>query len=175
MVSPPLVQYEPLIDVAFFIGLGVQLAALTMYAAGRANPSASPLARTALQVSMGSLIATAAGNALMSLLTATGIIPFTLDPNTSGVMPINLSVVATLMAGLAPTLMIVRVAYGRSVDSAQTVVSIRFAERETQLASSTSGTRGTTDIYSGTGVRTLEFGDTQEGKSEGRVGEYWAV
>ncbi|KAK1229649.1 hypothetical protein PQX77_007287 [Marasmius sp. AFHP31] len=36
------------------------------------------------------------------------------------------------MSGLAPTLMVVRVAYGKSVDSVQQMVSIHVVERETQ-------------------------------------------
>ncbi|KAK1223921.1 hypothetical protein PQX77_013200 [Marasmius sp. AFHP31] len=37
------------------------------------------------------------------------------------------------MSGLAPTLIIVRVAYGKSVDSVQQVISIHFAEQASQI------------------------------------------
>ncbi|KAK1215361.1 hypothetical protein PQX77_022031 [Marasmius sp. AFHP31] len=52
------------------------------------------------------------------------------------------------MSGLAPTLIIVRVAYGQSVESVQQVVSIQFAERETQRHSTVNGLQTTVDIQS---------------------------
>ncbi|KAK1219520.1 hypothetical protein PQX77_017753 [Marasmius sp. AFHP31] len=53
-----------------------------------------------------------------------------LDPDETGTStsPIDLTSVAYLMAGLAPTLIIVRVAYGKSVDSVQQMVSTHFSE-----------------------------------------------
>ncbi|KAK1215405.1 hypothetical protein PQX77_021980, partial [Marasmius sp. AFHP31] len=54
------------------------------------------------------------------------------DPNTRGIFPVDLSAIAYLMAGLAPTLIIVRVAHGKSVDSVQQVMSIHFAEQVSQ-------------------------------------------
>ncbi|KAF9255811.1 hypothetical protein L218DRAFT_950490 [Marasmius fiardii PR-910] len=51
------------------------------------------------------------------------------DPGYNGLVPFDFSVVPTLMSGLAPTLIIVRVAYGKSVDSAQQMVStLQFAD-----------------------------------------------
>ncbi|KAK1221017.1 hypothetical protein PQX77_016180 [Marasmius sp. AFHP31] len=50
------------------------------------------------------------------------------------------------MSGLAPTLIIVRVAYGQSVDSVQQMMSIHFAEQASQQ-----GTRPGTISLRGTG------------------------
>ncbi|KAL0062599.1 hypothetical protein AAF712_010533 [Marasmius tenuissimus] len=82
------------------------------------------------------------------------------------------------MAGLAPTLIIVRVAYRRSVDSVEQMMSIHFAEH-----SSSQGTRQgpstlqtTLDIRSQYQISALggdRVGDTDSeekiGGSEGRV------
>ncbi|KAL0058239.1 hypothetical protein AAF712_015088 [Marasmius tenuissimus] len=54
------------------------------------------------------------------------------NPATQGIFPVDLSAIAYLMAGLAPTLVIVRVAHGKSVDSVQQVMSIHFAEQASQ-------------------------------------------
>ncbi|KAK1234697.1 hypothetical protein PQX77_002094 [Marasmius sp. AFHP31] len=78
------------------------------------------------------------------------------------------------MAGLAPTLMIVRIAYGKQVDSVQQTMSIHFAERETR-ASRRSGTRGTMDICPRSGVQTSEPGDTQLADPEAKTNELWAI
>ncbi|KAK1221016.1 hypothetical protein PQX77_016179 [Marasmius sp. AFHP31] len=52
------------------------------------------------------------------------------------------------MSGLAPTLIIVRVAYGKSVESVQQMMSIHFAERTSHQATGpTAGiSRGTAEI-----------------------------
>ncbi|KAK1223922.1 hypothetical protein PQX77_013201 [Marasmius sp. AFHP31] len=52
------------------------------------------------------------------------------------------------MSGLAPTLIIVRVAYGKSIETVQQMVSIQFAERETQHGPRLSMLRATVDISS---------------------------
>ncbi|KAL0057588.1 hypothetical protein AAF712_015766 [Marasmius tenuissimus] len=52
------------------------------------------------------------------------------------------------MSGLAPTLIIVRVAYGKSVETVTQMVSIQFAERETQQGPRLSALRATVDISS---------------------------
>ncbi|KAJ8079841.1 hypothetical protein PM082_016666 [Marasmius tenuissimus] len=79
------------------------------------------------------------------------VIPLVLDPDTHGTLPIDLVPVAALMSGLAPTLIIVRVAYGKSVESVQQVMeSIHFAEQVSQQGPrhGTSGLRATVDIRS---------------------------
>ncbi|KAK1224583.1 hypothetical protein PQX77_012513 [Marasmius sp. AFHP31] len=76
------------------------------------------------------------------------IIPLTLDPDARGVIPVDLTFVAILMSGLAPTLIIVRVADKKSVDSVQQMVSMHFAERDTQQATGTSAIQATIDIRS---------------------------
>ncbi|KAJ8077912.1 hypothetical protein PM082_002353 [Marasmius tenuissimus] len=52
-----------------------------------------------------------------------------IDPDAHGTLPVDLAAVSTMMAGFAPTLVIVRVAYGKSVDSVQQMMSIHFAEQ----------------------------------------------
>ncbi|KAK1217584.1 hypothetical protein PQX77_019753 [Marasmius sp. AFHP31] len=63
---------------------------------------------------------------------ASNVIPIIVDPNSQGVFPVNLDPIVYLMAGIAPTLIIVRVAYRKSVDSVQQMVSAHFAECESQ-------------------------------------------
>ncbi|KAF9269138.1 hypothetical protein L218DRAFT_994054 [Marasmius fiardii PR-910] len=54
---------------------------------------------------------------------------FIVDPDTTGVGSFDFAVVSTLMSGLAPTLIIVRVWYGTSVDSVQQMMStLQFAD-----------------------------------------------
>ncbi|KAK1235431.1 hypothetical protein PQX77_001350 [Marasmius sp. AFHP31] len=52
------------------------------------------------------------------------------------------------MAGLAPTLIIVRVAYGKSVDSVQQMLSIHFATCESQQEAGNRGSQTPLDIQS---------------------------
>ncbi|KAK1229498.1 hypothetical protein PQX77_007433, partial [Marasmius sp. AFHP31] len=63
------------------------------------------------------------------------IVPLTVDPDANGIVPVDLIPVATLMSGLAPTLIIVRVTHGKSVESVQQVVSLQFARRGSRSAS----------------------------------------
>ncbi|KAK1223923.1 hypothetical protein PQX77_013202 [Marasmius sp. AFHP31] len=67
----------------------------------------------------------------VSMIAAT-VVPIVLDPDSHGIVPIHVASISTLMSGLAPTLIIVRVAYGKSVESVQQMVSIHFAERQTR-------------------------------------------
>ncbi|KAK1224582.1 hypothetical protein PQX77_012511 [Marasmius sp. AFHP31] len=70
------------------------------------------------------------------------------------------------MSGLAPTLIIVRVAHGKSVDSVPQMASIHFAERETQPWPITSAVQATVDILPRTGVETLRGNDAEVVKPE---------
>ncbi|KAK1226129.1 hypothetical protein PQX77_010904 [Marasmius sp. AFHP31] len=64
-------------------------------------------------------------------LLATIILYFTVDPKNTGGIPVDLAVLSTQLSGLAPTIIIVRVAYSQSVDSVQQVVStLNFASRD---------------------------------------------
>ncbi|KAJ8085606.1 hypothetical protein PM082_004424 [Marasmius tenuissimus] len=60
------------------------------------------------------------------------LVPILLNYNQpTHIIPINLGVISTLMAGLGPTLIIVRVAYGKATESVQQVVStLQFADRD---------------------------------------------
>ncbi|KAK1223920.1 hypothetical protein PQX77_013199 [Marasmius sp. AFHP31] len=76
------------------------------------------------------------------------VIPVVVDPDSRGLVPVNLATISALMSGLAPTLIIVRVAHGKSVESVQQMVeSIHFAEQSHQGGGpGTSVLRTTVDI-----------------------------
>ncbi|KAK1221979.1 hypothetical protein PQX77_015201 [Marasmius sp. AFHP31] len=60
---------------------------------------------------------------------ATVVVNRVLDPEVTGITPIDLTGATILMSGLAPTLIFVRVAYGQSVDSVQQqMMSIHLSE-----------------------------------------------
>ncbi|KAJ8077834.1 hypothetical protein PM082_002274 [Marasmius tenuissimus] len=84
------------------------------------------------------------------------IIVTVLDPNNYGTMPIDLAVVSTMMSGLAPTLIIVRVAHGKPVESVEQVMSIRFAARGTQQATGTTTVEIPSHIRGNSSDGTLE-------------------
>ncbi|KAJ8075747.1 hypothetical protein PM082_021377 [Marasmius tenuissimus] len=53
----------------------------------------------------------------------------TTDPNSEGLFPFDFNVISVQMAGIAQSLMVVRIAYGQSVDSVQQMVStLQFVE-----------------------------------------------
>ncbi|KAJ8085437.1 hypothetical protein PM082_004253 [Marasmius tenuissimus] len=79
------------------------------------------------------------------------IIPFVMDSGSAGFIPVDLSALTIQLSGLAPTLIIVRVAYGEN-DSGETrhrdkVTSLSFAEADLGLQTSTgvSSSRRTVD------------------------------
>ncbi|KAG7094239.1 hypothetical protein E1B28_007844 [Marasmius oreades] len=70
-----------------------------------------------------------------------------LDPTRSGLLPLNFVVISTLVSGLAPTMVIARVAYGKSVDSVeQTLSAFRVAEVQTSQQRSIGTRRTTVDL-----------------------------
>ncbi|KAK1229640.1 hypothetical protein PQX77_007275 [Marasmius sp. AFHP31] len=76
------------------------------------------------------------------------------------------------MSGLAPTLIIVRVAHGKSVDSIQQeMVSIRFAERETRHESGSTARNFTLGTNSDPQLRDSSEADPTEAKLEEKIGE----
>ncbi|KAK1228016.1 hypothetical protein PQX77_008958 [Marasmius sp. AFHP31] len=79
------------------------------------------------------------------------VLRYAVDPQSRGIVPIDFSVISALVSGFAPTLIVVRVAYGKSVDSVQQVMSIHFAEQSSHPISGPTATgvlRGTVDIRS---------------------------
>ncbi|KAK1234427.1 hypothetical protein PQX77_002367 [Marasmius sp. AFHP31] len=68
-------------------------------------------------------------------LIASIMIPLIVDPDSHGTRPIDLDTVAALMSGLAPTLIIVRVAYGKSANSVQQMMPVPFAAQSSQRES----------------------------------------
>ncbi|KAK1230386.1 hypothetical protein PQX77_006531 [Marasmius sp. AFHP31] len=82
-----------------------------------------------------------------------------LDPEAKGIFPIDLASATILMSGLAPTLIIVRVAYGKSVDSVQQqVISIHLSEEASQRRTEldTSVPQAAMDIQSNPQTSNLE-------------------
>ncbi|KAG7087923.1 hypothetical protein E1B28_011970 [Marasmius oreades] len=80
-----------------------------------------------------------------SLLTAV-VVEFTIDPQSTGKVPVELTVVTGLMSGLAPTMVITRVAYGKAVESVQQTIST-FHIANSQASQQTSTRQETVDIH----------------------------
>ncbi|KAJ8077867.1 hypothetical protein PM082_002308 [Marasmius tenuissimus] len=105
----------------------------------------------------------------VSMIVAT-VIPIVLDPDSHGTVPIHAASISTLMAGLAPTLVIVRVAYGKSVESVQQMASIRFAERQAQHGGlGNTALHVTLDVRSHPQNETSELDDTKSTASKDMV------
>ncbi|KAK1223924.1 hypothetical protein PQX77_013203 [Marasmius sp. AFHP31] len=94
------------------------------------------------------------------------VISVVLDPDSHGTVPVDLSVISVLLSGLAPTLIIVRVAYGKSVESVQQMVSIQFAERDLHQGPGAGTLRGTLDIHSRPRHGALELTNLEAAISE---------
>ncbi|KAK1221019.1 hypothetical protein PQX77_016182 [Marasmius sp. AFHP31] len=97
-------------------------------------------------------------------LIASIVVPIIYDKHSHGTLPVDLTAVAYLIAGLAPTLIIVRVAYGTSVDSVQQMVSnsIHFAERESQQGVGISALQANVNIHSQTQSNDTSSGSQME-------------
>ncbi|KAK1219078.1 hypothetical protein PQX77_018213 [Marasmius sp. AFHP31] len=67
---------------------------------------------------------------LFSIMQVVGIvIPLIIDPHHTGIVPFTFNVINIQMAGIAQTVMIIRIAYGQAVESVQQMVStLQFAE-----------------------------------------------
>ncbi|KAJ8075517.1 hypothetical protein PM082_021147 [Marasmius tenuissimus] len=82
-----------------------------------------------------------------TLLVAT-LLPLVIDPKNLGQGSIDFSVISTQMSGIAPTLIVVRIAHGQSVESVQQMVStLQFAEGARNNSQHQSGAiHGTVDV-----------------------------
>ncbi|KAK1215057.1 hypothetical protein PQX77_022347 [Marasmius sp. AFHP31] len=90
---------------------------------------------------------------------ATVVVRRILDPGNTGIIPIDLAGATILMSGLAPTMIIVRVAYGKSMDSVQQqIMSIYLSEEATQQRTGldTSTPQAAVDIQSNPQTGNLE-------------------
>ncbi|KAL0575613.1 hypothetical protein V5O48_006360 [Marasmius crinis-equi] len=93
------------------------------------------------------------------------ILEFVVDPESKGIVPIDTSVDITQFAGIAPTLVIVRAAYGRTIDNVdQAISTLRFGEGE-----ATSRSRHPTDF------RTLDLDGHEDTPDASRVEKRSAV
>ncbi|KAK1221597.1 hypothetical protein PQX77_015610 [Marasmius sp. AFHP31] len=82
-----------------------------------------------------------------------------LDPEAKGIIPIDLGSTTLLMSGLAPTLIIVHVAYGKSMDSVQQqMMSIHLSKEASQQRTGldTSASQAAMNIQSNTQTGNLE-------------------
>ncbi|KAG7088994.1 hypothetical protein E1B28_012940 [Marasmius oreades] len=107
------------------------------------------------------------GTLYPATLIITTAIYLTWDPEAHGSIPVDLGPISCLMSGLAPTLVIVRVAYGKSVDSVQQVMSIHFLDQEAHIATTTDSSlnrRPGNNILEGVSAReaNLEDGKPKE-------------
>ncbi|KAK1220539.1 hypothetical protein PQX77_016679 [Marasmius sp. AFHP31] len=95
-----------------------------------------------------------------------------LDPDSIGVIPVDLASVVILMSGLAPTLIIVRVGYDKSVESVQQMMSTYFAEEASQRRTGlgTNAPRLIVDIRSNAQAGNLED-RTEDPKSGVNMGQ----
>ncbi|KAJ8085716.1 hypothetical protein PM082_004534 [Marasmius tenuissimus] len=72
------------------------------------------------------------------------ILPLLTDPNNKGLIPFDFNVVAIQMAAIAPTLIIIRIAYGQAVESVQQMVStLQFAEGASNSQQPSTAAHGT--------------------------------
>ncbi|KAL0573709.1 hypothetical protein V5O48_008253 [Marasmius crinis-equi] len=124
------------IDQVLVIVTAVYTSLLTLLTAGRIWSISRDARREAAETSVGGLnynviVATILESGILyaiALLVA-AIAPIFTDPNDQGLSPFDFDVIAQLMTAIAPTMMIVRIAYGKSVESVEQVMtSLRFAE-----------------------------------------------
>ncbi|KAK1218155.1 hypothetical protein PQX77_019175 [Marasmius sp. AFHP31] len=93
-----------------------------------------------------------------------------LDPDGTSIVPIDLAGTTILMSGLAPTLIFVRVAYGKSVDSVQQMLSIHYTGQASQQRTGLgpSAPQAAMDIQSNPQTGKLED-HTEEPKAQAQV------
>ncbi|KAL0567520.1 hypothetical protein V5O48_014477 [Marasmius crinis-equi] len=124
------------IDQVLVIVTAVYTALLTLLTAGRIW-YISREARRSAGTSVGTLdyntiVATILESGILyaiALLISAIVPTFFTDPTVQGLSPFDFNVIAILMMGIAPTMMIVRIAYGKSVESVEQVITtLRFAE-----------------------------------------------
>ncbi|KAJ8085728.1 hypothetical protein PM082_004546 [Marasmius tenuissimus] len=73
--------------------------------------------------------------------------PLITDPKHNGIIPFDSSVIAIQMAAIAPTPIIVQIAYGQAVESVQQMVStLQFAEGAINPQQHSTVARGTVDL-----------------------------
>ncbi|KAK1218580.1 hypothetical protein PQX77_018728 [Marasmius sp. AFHP31] len=69
------------------------------------------------------------GFLVSAMLAISVVLPLVTDPGRNGLVPFDFTVISTQMIGIAPTVMIVRIAYGQAVESVQQMVStLQIAE-----------------------------------------------
>ncbi|KAK1218154.1 hypothetical protein PQX77_019174 [Marasmius sp. AFHP31] len=153
------------IDDGNSIALAVFNGFLSLLAAGRIWWISREVGRHSgvprLQSSHKAVVAAILESGLLYPITAiaTAVVHGVVDPGHTGTIPIDLASVGFLMSGLAPTLIFVRVAYGKSVDSVQQqMTSIHLSEEASQQRAgrATSTPSATMDIQSNPQTGNLE-------------------
>ncbi|KAJ8085675.1 hypothetical protein PM082_004493 [Marasmius tenuissimus] len=75
------------------------------------------------------------------------VLPVFIDPDSQGLAPFDFNVISVQMAAIAPTLIIVRIAYDQSVETVQQMVSaLQFAEGGNNSQQRSTFVRGTIDL-----------------------------
>ncbi|KAJ8085642.1 hypothetical protein PM082_004460 [Marasmius tenuissimus] len=75
------------------------------------------------------------------------IVQLVTDPGSNGLIPFDFGVISVQMAGIAPTVIIVRIAYGQAVESVQQMVStLQFAEGADHSQQQSTAAYGTIDL-----------------------------
>ncbi|KAJ8085697.1 hypothetical protein PM082_004515 [Marasmius tenuissimus] len=80
-------------------------------------------------------------------LVITDVLQFVIDPRGEGTVPFDLNVISVQMAAIAPTLIIIRIAYGQAVESVQqTVSALQCAEGGNSSQRRSTVAHGTVDL-----------------------------
>ncbi|KAK1224817.1 hypothetical protein PQX77_012263 [Marasmius sp. AFHP31] len=75
------------------------------------------------------------------------VLPLITDPSSDGLAPVAFNAISVQMAAIAPTLIIIRIAYGQAVESVQQMVStLHFVEGPNDSQHRSMATRGTVDL-----------------------------
>ncbi|KAK1216594.1 hypothetical protein PQX77_020768 [Marasmius sp. AFHP31] len=75
------------------------------------------------------------------------VLPLIIDPSNTGIIPFDFSVISVQMAGIAPTVIIVRITYGQAVESVQQMVStLQFAEEANNSQQQSMAAQGTINL-----------------------------
>ncbi|KAK1235600.1 hypothetical protein PQX77_001165 [Marasmius sp. AFHP31] len=82
-----------------------------------------------------------------AILVITIVLQFVTDPRGEGMVPFDLNVLSVQMAAIAPTLIIIRIAYGQAVESVQrTLSTLQFTDGGNNFQRRSTVARGTVDL-----------------------------
>ncbi|KAJ8085608.1 hypothetical protein PM082_004426 [Marasmius tenuissimus] len=141
-----------IIESILVIIAAVYTSILTLLTAGRIwwmARQAAQLTGTNVRTKYKIFVATILESGLLYAITQVITVALTLsvDPDSMGLGPFDFNVISTHMAGIAQTLIILRIAYGQSVESVQQMIStLQFAEGVNNSQQRHTAARGTADL-----------------------------